>query len=200
LALAGGAIEGNEKVTDSTHAGSSHSSRRSTRSRGRSRTRNQFVGLASILVLTIGGALLGYYLGHKLAVRPLEQATTQIGQLQPENQRLKAAIVDQNAKLVSLQSRLTDTQKMLDSIRPAKDTYHITTNQSVRAADGRLTIGLVGPPTNSNIVININGEQHTVVGGDIIKLAPDPSTACQVGIQGFDMFTAIITASCAKAQ
>jgi hypothetical protein len=187
-------------VTDSTHSHTRGSTRKNARSHVRSKGRGQFAVLLTTLVLTIGGGFLGYYFGRNLALRPLQNATKVIGQLQPENQRLKTAIIDQNAKLVALQSNLTHAQHDLELIRPKKNTYVVTTNQSIRVADGRLTVGLVGPPTNSNIIININGKQQTAVTGDVIKLAPDPSTTCQVGIQGFDMFTAIITASCAGAQ
>ena len=67
-------------------------------------------------------------------------------------------------------------------------------------AGGHLTIGLIGSPTNQGIIININGKQQLVVSGDIIRVAPDPSTSCQVAVQSFDMFKAVVTASCAAAK
>jgi hypothetical protein len=70
----------------------------------------------------------------------------------------------------------------------------------VIAADGRLTLGLVGPPTNDGINININGKQQLVAAGDVVRLAPDSSTSCQVEVQSFDMFKAVVTASCSAAK
>ena len=48
-------------------------------------------------------------------------------------------------------------------------------------ADGRLTIGLVGSPTNESVNININGKQQKAVSGDVIHIALDSLTSCQVG-------------------
>jgi hypothetical protein len=158
------------------------------------------VVLLATLVLTLGGASLGYYLGHKMAMRPLADATKLIQQLQPENQKLKTATIDANAKLTSLQSKLTETQKELEAIRPLKDTYSVAPNQSIVVADGRLTVGLVGSPENQKIDMNINGRQQSAVSGDVFKISPEPSMNCQVKVQSFDMFKAIITAFCAKAQ
>jgi hypothetical protein len=64
-------------------------------------------------------------------------------------------------------------------------------------ADGRLTLGLIGPPTNERVNININGKQHSTGAGDVINFALDASTACRVQVQRFDMFRATLNASCA---
>ena len=48
--------------------------------------------------------------------------------------------------------------------------------------------------------LNINGKQQTVVAGQIINVAPDPSTNCEVGVQTFDMFTAKLNAACTAAK
>jgi hypothetical protein len=39
-----------------------------------------------------------------------------------------------------------------------------------------------------------------VAAGDVIRVSPDPSTACQVQIQSFDMFKAVLVASCAATK
>ena len=76
----------------------------------------------------------------------------------------------------------------------------IVPNQSLIVADGRLTVGLVGSPANHGITININGKQQKVAAGDVIRVSPDASTACQVQVQSFDMFKAVLVASCAAAK
>lgn len=147
-------------------------------------------------LLMLGSAIAGYLFGHDLAYRPLADATELIRQLQPESQQLKALTSDQNAKLVALQAKLASVQSALDAIMPSENTYKISPNQSMVVADGHLTIGLIGAPTNESINININGKQQSVVTGDVLKITSDPSTTCQVGVQSFDMFKAVLTASC----
>jgi hypothetical protein len=83
---------------------------------------------------------------------------------------------------------------------PTENTYKIRPNESLKFAGGQLTIGLVGPPTNENINININGKHQQAATGDIFNIAPNPSTACQVGVQAFDMFSAILIVSCVGAK
>jgi hypothetical protein len=67
-------------------------------------------------------------------------------------------------------------------------------------ADGRLTVGLIGPPTNERVNLNINGKEHSAAAGDVISFALDPSTACRLQVQRFDMFRATLTASCGAAK
>jgi cell division protein FtsB len=182
-------------VIDRPHSASSpprHASRRGL-FRGR---RRRAVLLVATLVLTVGGAVVGYYLGRSLAAQPLLSATKQVQQLQPENQRLKTANLDLNAKLVSLQGQLTKSQTTLEAIMPSDNTYNIAPNQSIIVANGRLTIGLIGAPTNSTVNVNINGKQQSAVTGDVFKITPDQTTTCQVRVQSFDMFRAILSAAC----
>jgi hypothetical protein len=148
----------------------------------------------------LGGVFAGYTVGHSLAVRPLTDAKALIGRMQPENQQLKATVLNQEAKLLALQSKFTAAQSTLDTIMPTENTYNIKPNQSLRFADGHLTIGLVGPPTIEGVNININGKQRLAVTGDVFKIAPNPATECRVGVQAFDMFNVVLSVSCAAAK
>ena len=150
--------------------------------------------------LMLGGAIVGYLLGRQLADRPLADATKLIKQLQPENQKLKTAALDQNTKLVALEAQLKTVQAALQAIMPSKNTYKIYPNQSIIVGSGHLTVGLIGPPRNERVNININGQQHLAATGDIFKITPDPATTCEVKIRGFDMFEVMFTASCAAAK
>jgi hypothetical protein len=151
-------------------------------------------------VLILGSVAGGYLVGLDLARRDLKAAQDLVEQLRPENQKLKRQIIDQNSEFVALQAKLTGVQAALKVIMPSENTYNISPNQSMIVADGHLTIGLVGSPTNESVNININGKQQSVVTGDVVKIALDPSTTCQVGVQSFDMFKAVLTASCATAK
>jgi hypothetical protein len=100
----------------------------------------------------------------------------------------------------NLSADLARTKADLDAIRPSKDRYAIPPNESRIIADGRLTIGMVGSPANESITLSINGKQQTAIAGQVITVAPDASTNCQVAVQSFDMFSALITATCTAAK
>jgi hypothetical protein len=151
-----------------------------------------------VLVLFI--MVSGYFWGRQFNARDIQQRDAAILQLQSDSQRLAADIADQNATLTAVRTELSSTKATLDAIMPSMNVYHINPNQSLIAADGRLTIGLIGSPGNDGINLNVNGKQQKVAAGDVIRLSPDPSTACQVQIQSFDMFTAVLVASCAAAK
>ena len=154
----------------------------------------------AIVGLALGGTIAGYLFGLDLTYSELAAARERVQQLQPENQRLKKTIVDQNAKLVELQTELASVQAALHAIMPSENTYIISPNQSLTVADGHLMIGLIGSPTNERVNINVNGKRQLAATGDVIHIALDPSTTCQVGVQSFDMFKAILTASCAAVK
>ena len=150
---------------------------------------------ASVLLM-LGGLAAGYLYGRELASRPLADAEQLIRQLEPEIKQLQKLVADHNARITSLQAKLKSTQTALDAMSPAENAYTIDPNQALVVADGRLTIGLIGSPTIRSVSININGIQHTAVSGDVFDIALDPSTTCHVGIQSFDMFKVVVTASC----
>lgn len=178
-------------MTDSTESGSPGlSPERRTR---------LLVVLASLLLL-VGSTVVGYLLGRDIARRPLADAQQLVKQLQPEVQQLKAKIDKQTNTIISLETKLTRTARSLHAIMPSANTYTILANQSLMVAGGHLTIGLVGSPRNTGITININGKQHSAATGDVYKIAPDAQTACEVRVQSFDMFSALVNATCAKAK
>jgi hypothetical protein len=63
-------------------------------------------------------------------------------------------------------------------------------------ADGQLTIGLVGAPSNDSVNLNINGRQYSVVAGDVINFTLDLSTTCRVMVRSFDVSNAVVNATC----
>ena len=102
----------------------------------------------------------------------------------------------QDSNLNVAQAKIKSIQSALDAVIPSKDTYVISPNQSLLVAGGRLSIGLIGAPTNANVTMNINGKQEFASTGDMVNIALDPSTNCHVRVESFDMFRAIVTASC----
>jgi hypothetical protein len=156
----------------------------------------RFLVISVSVLLMVGGAVGGYVLGKNMAMRPLADANELIGRLQPENQRLKQQTLSQAADLATLQTELVTARTTLNGLIPSTNTYNINANQSLIVADGHLTIGLVGPPSNRAVTININGKQYSAVSGDAFNVTPDPATACEVRVQSFDMFSAAVNASC----
>jgi hypothetical protein len=130
----------------------------------------------------------------------MQDRDSAIRQLEVERQRLEVARSSQSANMKNMHSEAANLQAQLDAIIPSQNRYSINPNQSLVVADGHLTVGLVGFPKSDGIDININGKHQFVAVGDLIQVAPDPSTACDVKIQSFDMFKAQFTASCAAAK
>jgi hypothetical protein len=156
--------------------------------------------ITAVAVLILGVAVGGHIYGRILANRNIMARDATIQLVRADSQKLKAEINDQAAKLTTLQDKLTKVQAALDAILPSENTYNIVPNQSLIVADGHLTVGLIGSPANQGVNININGKPQLAAAGDVINVALDPSTTCQVEIQSFDMFKAVLTASCAAAK
>ena len=165
----------------------------------RSRLRRLFRGRwLFLLAILIGIAC--YVIGLNIGYLDIAGSRQVIQQLRSDNQKLKTEIADLNATQVALQNKLSTFEAALDEIIPSKNSYNLKPNQSLIVASGRLTIGLVGPPTNERVNINVNGKQQLAASGDVINVTLDPRTTCQVRVQSFDMFRAILVASCSQAQ
>jgi len=155
-----------------------------------------FLGIATLAI--IGAvAIFGRLYGQHLAYGAMQDRNTAIRQLELERQQLE---VEKSGQLAHMTAMHTDVQRLqakLDAIVPSENRYDIVPNQSLVLADGHLTVGLIGAPRDDGIDININGKRYSAVVGDVIHVTPDPSTACDVKIQSFDMFKAQFAASCA---
>jgi hypothetical protein len=156
--------------------------------------------IAAIAVLLVGGGIGTFVFFRNLAYGDLVAARQRVDQLQTEGEKLQRQVNEQNVQMNNLSADLARTKADLDAIRPSKDRYAIPPNESRIIADGRLTIGMVGSPANESITLSINGKQQTAIAGQVITVAPDASTNCQVAVQSFDMFSALITATCTAAK
>ena len=164
-------------------------------------TRRGRVSLIAIaLVLIAGVAAFGRVYGQHLAYGAMQDRDTAIRQLEVESQRLETARTNQDAQVRALQAQVANLQDHLNAIVPSSNMYSINPNQSLLVADGHLTVGLIGSPSINGVNINVNGKQQFAAVGDVIHVAPNPATACNVQIQSFDMFKAQFTASCAPTK
>jgi hypothetical protein len=150
--------------------------------------------LMALIVLAAG--VLGHMYGQHVAFEDMQGLQRHIDQLEIEAQARESVMRSTNDRMALLQANIVKLQAELDAMMPSANTYSINPDQSVIVAEGRLIVGLVGAPTNDSINISINGKQQTATVGDVIKVAPDPRTTCQVKVLSFDMFAAQINASC----
>ncbi|HEY2534273.1 MAG TPA: hypothetical protein VGJ20_41205 [Xanthobacteraceae bacterium] len=153
--------------------------------------------VSGLFILAV--AIVGRVYGQHLAYRDMLARDSAIQQLEAERQKLEVERANGNGQVATLEAKLSSVQAALNEIVPSKDTYDISPNQSLIVAGGHLTIGLVGSPSSDGIIINVNGKQQRAVVGDDIHVAVDSSTSCTIGVQSFDLFKAIVTASCAPA-
>ena len=161
-------------------------------------TRRGRIFLIAVTVAVVAAvAIFGRLYGQHLAYSAMQDRDTAIRQLEVERQQLELEKSGQLAHMTTMHTDVQRLQAKLDAVMPSENKYNIDPNQSLVLADGHLTVGLIGAPRDDGIDININGKRYPAVVGDVIHITPDPSTACNVKIQSFDMFKAQFTASCA---
>jgi len=164
-------------------------------------TRRGRIGLLLAAVLIIGAiGIFGRLYGQHLAHEAMQERDSAIRKLELQSQQLEAKHLSGEAETSELRAEIARLQASLSALVPSRNAYGINPNQSIVVGDGHLTIGLVGVPLSSGINLNVNGKQHLVAVGDVIHVAVDASTACNVRVQSFDMFKAVFTASCNTAK
>jgi uncharacterized protein YlxW (UPF0749 family) len=177
-------------VPDRTDAG--RSVRNKPRQRWLTSGEARFVVAAAVIAALLGTLVGGHLYGRYLSSRETRGRDNAIEELRVESQKLKKQSDGLSAQITQLQTKLANAQATVEAIVPSKNTYNFNPNETRIVGDGHLTIGLVGSPGNDSVTLNINGKQQTVPAGQVLNVAPD----CQVGVQSFDMFKAVLTASC----
>lgn len=168
--------------------------------KGRASRRTLVVQAVKIALIVLVAGIGGHMYGQHVAFQDMQGLERNVEQLQLQNQAREAQNSDLNDQIAALQAKIASIQAALDVIVPSQNTYDLNPNQSVVIANGRLTIGLVGTPGDDSIDININGKRQKASVGDVINVAPDPETSCQLKIQSFNMFKAQINASCTASK
>jgi type II secretory pathway pseudopilin PulG len=152
-------------------------------------------------VVIIGAAAMGsYVVSRVMGDNELKAANLRVLQVQGDNQKLTADNTNLMATIADFKIQIKDVQTKLAMIMPTENTFNINPNQSLVVGGGRLTIGLIGSPTNESVNININGKPQSAAVGALITSVLDASTTCQVGVQSFDMFRAVLTATCSEVK
>ncbi len=150
-----------------------------------------------VLALVLIAAFAVYVVTRATYERQIGVYTGFVTQLQNENRRLSDTNTKHEVATIDLHRQIDNLKAELQAIKPSEATYNIRPNQSVLVAAGQLAVGLIGAPTNQSVNINVNGEQRLAAAGDVIMTTVSPTTTCKVAIQSFDMFKAVINATCA---
>jgi hypothetical protein len=149
-----------------------------------------------LLVTALMGGIVGYLLGLNSAYVEMSASKLALQQSRAENQKMKSEMAGENVKVGAMESGIAKLQTKLDELVPSENTYNIKANQSLIVGEGRLTVGLIGAPANDSVTLNINGKRQQLGTGDVLNVAADNRTNCQVRVQSFDMFKAVVTATC----
>lgn len=144
------------------------------------------------LGIVIGGHLYGRYLGSFNSPRVDDTIT----ELRVRTQFEKNHADSQTAELTTVGAKLKKVQDTLNSIMPSPNTYVIDPNQTLIVGEGRLPVGMIGSPGNDAITLNVNGKQQQLAAGQMISVAPNPATQCQLTVQSFDVFKATLVVVC----
>ena len=155
--------------------------------------------LIVVAIVLVGGGISTFFFFRHLASADLVAARQLIEQVQNDDETQRKQVNAENIRINALETELASTKADLESIRPDKNKYDIPPNES-RIIDGRLTVGLVGSPAIDSVILSIDGKSQPAVAGQVIDVAPDPSTHCQVRVRSFDMVKVTVNASCAAAK
>jgi hypothetical protein len=153
-----------------------------------------------LLLTALMGGIIGYLLGLNTAYVDLASVKLFLEQSRAENQKMQSAMAGENVKIAALEGSIAKLKTTLEELVPSENTYNIKVNQSLIVGGGRLTVGLFGAPANDGVTLNINGKRQLLGTGDVINVAVDSGTSCQVRLQSFDMFKAVVTATCGAAE
>lgn len=159
------------------------------------RRRTVILLIETLLIVAV--ALIGHVTGREMARRHLIQRDQTIQQLREERQEVSAELHKRADRILTLETRLKHVEGVLHEIVPDQGIYVIRPNQSLVVAGGRVIVGLVGSPTNEGVQVNVNGKQRLSAAGDVITVTTGENRMCQVTVQSFDMFKAVLQATCA---
>ena len=179
----------------------SDSARSTQPTSARSRTYRLFMTREGryLLVTALMGGIVGYLLGLNSVYVEISAGKLALQQSRAEAQKMKSEMAGEGVKTTAMESSIAKLQATLDELVPSENTYNIKANQSLIVGGGRLTVGLVGAPTNDSVTLNVNGKRQSLGSGDVLTVPADNNQSnCQVRVQSFDMFKVVVTATCGR--
>lgn len=161
------------------------------------RFRRSYLTLRNVLYLLI--AIAAYTLGWQSGVgETTNDFKAESSKLQRDNQRLTSDKSGQATQITSLQDQLKALQARLDAVMGPVGTFDMNSNKSMVIAVGRLTLGLVGSPTNDRAIINVDSKQQSMATGDVVSV--QLATTCQVELKSFEMLKAVVMTTCTETK
>ena len=149
------------------------------------RSWSEWVG--SIILLGVV-AICAFGAGLAIKTYDFNRAAQEIDRINKDNQNLRAELQRETKEKKDLKDRLKATDSRLKDAFNAYRTIVLDDNDMASVSTGHFAVGLVGPPTNERVTINVDGTQHTVAAGDTI-----PVGACRVEVKKFDPFKMQVT-------
>ena len=147
----------------------------------------------ALLVLLMIVAICAFGAGQASRMYEFNEAREQITKVQKENSGLRDAVQKEQDEKKGLADKLTATRNQLNDVFNSYRTVVLNSNETSLVSSGYFAVGLVGPPSNEKIAINVNGSQQTVAVGDSIDVK---ASSCRVEVRSFDMFKATLVTTC----
>ncbi len=154
------------------------------------RSWSEWVGLLIILAVV---AICAFFAGQASRTYVINDARQQITKLQKDNQGMRDVVQREQDEKKAMADKLAATDNQLKDAFNAYRTIVLNGNDTTSVSTGHFTVGLVGPPINDKVSINVNGTPHTVAAGDSIDAG---ASACRVEVKSFDMFKVTLLTSC----
>jgi hypothetical protein len=154
------------------------------------RSWSEWVGLVVILGVV---AICAYLAGQASKIYDINRRELEITKLTKENQKMSEDVKRENHEKQALKDRLAATDNQLKDAFNAYRTIVLSGNDMTFVSTGHFTAGLVGPPANEKVTINVNGTQHTVAAGDSIDVG---AFTCRVEVKSFDTFKVTLLTAC----
>jgi len=154
------------------------------------RSWSEWVGSVVILAIV---AICAFGAGVASRTPVLNGRQQEISKLMKNNQNLRDDIQRAQDEKASTDKLLAATDSQLKDAFNDYRTIVLNGNDMASVSTGHLTVGLVGPPTNEKISLNVNGTQHTVAAGDSIDVGV---FTCRVEVKSFDSFKVTLLTSC----
>jgi hypothetical protein len=156
------------------------------------RSWSEWVGSVVILAIV---AICAFGAGVASRIPVVNDKLQQISKLQKDNQSLRDEVQGAKDEKASTDKLLAATDSQLKDAFNDYRTIVLKGNDMRSVSTGHITVGLVGPPTNEKVSLNVNGTQHTVAAGDSIDVGVFTFT-CRAEVKSFDSFTVTLLTSC----
>ena len=151
---------------------------------------SEWVGTVIILLII---TICAFGAGRASNTYAINDARQQITILQKDIQGMRDLVQRAQEEKKNLDEKLAATDRQLRDVFNVYRTLVLNGNETTLVSTGHVTVGLVGPPTNDKVSINVNGTPHTVGAGDTIDVG---ASACRIEVKSFDMFKVTLLTSC----